>query len=580
MSAANWRARPPQPIATVPVSTRWHHPLVLILATSVFIAAIGNIALWKSLAELSVLADAQGWFLALSLGLMIVAAMTGLLSLLAWRWTLKPVLGFALLAAAAGAYFMLAYHVVIDPSMMVNAVQTDPREVRDLLGGKLVLALLLLWVLPSIFVWRWRVDYSRWPRRLLGNTLQAVGSLAVLVLLVFASFGPLSSTMRNHTEVRYLINPLNSAYAVAVMAAKPFQRDDSVLQPLGRDAHIVSTIANRRPPLLVLVLGETGRAGNFGLNGYDRNTTPELGRQQVTSFQNAWSCGTSTAASVPCMFSNLGRGAYESRKFNSEGLLDVVKHAGMAVLWVDNQSGCKGVCDRVTSVATANLQDPVLCPGGECFDGIMLKDIDARIAALPADQRAQGVVVVMHQLGGHGPAYHLRSPAAYKPFKPECQSSDLQSCDRSAIVNAYDNSIAYTDHFLSSTIDWLKTRETDYDPAMVYVADHGESLGENNLYLHGMPYLVAPDVQKHVPWITWMSGAYAQRTKVSDACLRGEAQQKISHDNYFHSVLGLLSIQTQAYQPALDAYARCRSSGGAPAGATVQAAPSVKVAGN
>jgi lipid A ethanolaminephosphotransferase len=258
------------------------------------------------------------------------------------------------------------------------------------------------------------------------------------------------------------------------------------------------------------------------------------------------------------MFSNMGRNGYESRKHNAEGLMDVILHSGMAVLWLDNQSGCKSVCDRVTSVSTSNLQDVQLCPGGECFDGIMLKDIDARIAALPADRRARGVVVVMHQLGGHGPAYYLRSPAAYKPFKPECQSNDLQSCDRAAIVNAYDNSVAYTDHFLSSTIDWLKTQQAAYDPAMVYVADHGESLGESNLYLHGMPYLVAPDVQKHVPWITWMSRGYALRHKVSENCLRSEAQQKISHDNYFHSVLGLLEIQTQVYQAGMDVYAPCR----------------------
>ncbi len=555
---------------------RARHPLWPILATGFWIATVGNLPLWKALGELSVLSDAQGWLLAVALGLIIIAAMTGLMSLFAWRWTLKPVLGFALLAAACGAYFMLSYHVVIDPSMMVNAAQTDSREVRDLLSGKFFLALLLLWVLPSMLLWRWQVDYGRWPRRLLGNALQVVTASAAIVLLALASFSPLSSTMRNHTQVRYLINPLNSAYATGSLVAKPFQRDESILDPLGRDARITPAAASGRPPLLVLVLGETGRSGNFGLNGYERNTTPELSRQDVTSFRNAWSCGTSTAASVPCMFSNMGRDGYESRKHNAEGLMDVIQHSGMAVLWLDNQSGCKGVCDRVASVSTSNLQDPQLCPGGECFDGIMLKDIDARIAALPAERRAHGVVVVMHQLGGHGPAYYLRSPPAYKLFKPECQSNDLQSCDRAAIVNAYDNSVVYTDHFLSSTITWLKTQQAAYDPLMVYVADHGESLGEGNLYLHGMPYLVAPDVQKHVPWITWMSSGYAARSKVSEDCLRGAAQQKISHDNYFHSVLGLLNIQTQVYRSALDAYAPCRgaiaplaqasSPAGAPAG--------------
>jgi lipid A ethanolaminephosphotransferase len=541
--------------------TRTDHPAWLILLVSVWIASVCNLALWRSLSELSVLATLQGCFFSLALGLMIVAAMTGLLSLFAWRYTLKPVLGFALLAAASGAYFMMSYHVVIDSTMMVNAMQTDPREVRDLLSSKLVLALLVMWLLPSLVVWRWRLAYGRWTRQIITNALQVIASLLVLVALTLASFGPLASTMRNHKQVRYLINPLNSAYAVGLLAVQPFQRDESVFEPLGRDAHLPATEVARRPPLLVLVLGETARSVNFGINGYARNTTPELARQNVSTFVNAWSCGTSTAASVPCMFSNMGRSSYESRKHNAEGLIDVIQHAGMAVLWLDNQSGCKGVCDRVGTVSTANLPDPELCPGGECFDGIMLKDLDARIAALPTGRRSQGVVLVMHQLGGHGPAYHLRSPAPYKLFKPECQSNDLQSCSKASLLNAYDNSIAYTDHFLSSTIDWLKTQQSAYDPAMVYVADHGESLGEGNLYLHGMPYVIAPDVQKHVPWITWMSDAYARRSEVSTNCLRTQARQPISHDNYFHSVLGLLGIQTTVYKRDLDAYAPCRSGG-------------------
>ncbi|RYX94380.1 MAG: phosphoethanolamine--lipid A transferase [Comamonadaceae bacterium] len=535
------------------------HPAWLILAASLWLATVCNIPLWKGLGQLSTYETFQGAAFAVAMALIIAGTMAAIASLFAWRRTLKPALSLFMLMAALGLHFMLSYQVVIDPNMMVNALQTDPREVRDLIGMRLLVTLLVLWVLPTLALWRWQVDYGRWPRRLAHNSLQVVASLLAVTALLFASFGPLASTMRNHREVRYLINPLNSVYALASVAAKPFQRDESVVLPLGRDAHVVSLAGTTRPPLLVLVLGETGRSGNFGLNGYGRDTTPELAARLVTSFTDAWSCGTSTAESVPCMFSDLGREAYPARKHNTEGLLDVVEHAGMAVLWLDNQSGCKGVCDRIGSTATSNLNDPQLCPGNECFDGIMLKDLDARIAALPAERRAQGVVVVMHQLGSHGPAYTLRSPAAYKRFKPECTSSDLQSCSKQELANAYDNSVAYTDHFLAATIDWLKEQQT-YAGAMVYVADHGESLGENNLYLHGMPYMVAPDVQKHVPWINWFSQPYAARTGLSEGCLRESSGRNISHDNYFHSVLGLLSIQTAVYRQTMDVYAPCRKS--------------------
>jgi lipid A ethanolaminephosphotransferase len=257
------------------------------------------------------------------------------------------------------------------------------------------------------------------------------------------------------------------------------------------------------------------------------------------------------------MFSHLGREAFGARAADSENLLDVLQHAGLAVLWLDNQAGCKALCDRVASAGTLGVRDPALCADGECLDEILLQGLDARIAALPAQRRANGVVVVLHQMGSHGPAYSRRSPPQYKRFLPECTSVNLQDCSRQELVNAYDNTIAYTDHVLASTIGWLK-RQPQFDTALVYVADHGESLGENNLYLHGMPYGIAPDVQKRVPWITWLSPGFAQRTAIDAQCLRARRDAPLSHDHYFHSVLGLLPVQTAAYDRSRDAYAACR----------------------
>ena len=246
-----------------------------------------------------------------------------------------------------------------------------------------------------------------------------------------------------------------------------------------------------------------------------------------------------------------------ARARDSENLLDVLQHAGLAVLWIDNQpGGCKGVCERVPTVNTSATQDPELCANGECLDGVLLRGLDARLAALPPERRARGVVLVLHQMGSHGPAYSERSPAAFKRFGPECTSSHLPDCSGEQIRNAYDNSIAYTDHVLGSAIGWLRA-QGGYDGALLYLADHGESLGENNLYLHGLPYALAPDAQKHVPWVTWLSPAFEQRSGIATGCLRGRADARLTHDHLFHSVLGLLQVQTQAYRRGLDAYAPC-----------------------
>ena len=532
--------------------------LWVILWSSLWITTICNFALWRELAGLPGLSTGQATTIGFALALVIGLTITALLSLAAWRWTLKPVITIFLLAAAFGAYFMVSYHVVIDPTMMTNALQTDMRESRDLMNWRVLATVLVLAVIPGVFLWQQKIRRKSVAKQALTNSLTLITSCAFLFLVVMFFFQSIATAMHTHTQMRYLINPLNSFYALGSLAAKPFQKQNTAILSLGEDVTLgASYKALVKPPLLLLVLGETARSGNFAINGYGRPTTPQLDKENVISQRNVWSCGTSTAASVPCMFSKFSREDYDSRPANYEGLLDVLKHSGLAMLWIDNQSGCKGVCDRISSVNTSQLKVPELCGDGECLDEVMLLNINERIAALPAEQRAKGVVVVMHQMGSHGPAYYKRSPPAFKKFLPECTNSALQSCARDEVMNAYDNSIVYTDHFLTSAITWLKTQNSHHAPAMLYLADHGESLGENNLYLHGMPYSIAPDVQKRVPWITWLSSEFEHRSKITTACLKKQIDVRMSHDNYFHSVLGLMDVRTSVYKPALDVYASC-----------------------
>ena len=534
---------------------RTHHPLWLVLIYSLWIATVCNIPLWREWSRMPELQNLRGLAMGLGFAATITATMAFLFSLLNWRWTLKPAITLSLFAAAFGAHFMLSYGIVIDSSMLVNALETDLRETRDLVNTQMLGTVLVMAVLPTIWLWRQRTPRPSVLRQIGSNLLTAVLALGVLVGSLVLIFQDFSSLMRNHTEQRYLINPLNSFYALGDIAAKPFKRDERTILPIGLDAQL--TAAPGKPPLLLLVVGETGRAGQFALNGYARATTPQLAQERLASYHNAWSCGTNTAASVPCMFSHLGKQAYADRSANYEGLLDVLQRSGLGVVWIDNQAGCKGVCDRVPNSSTAQLKNNDLCSGGECFDEIMLSQLDIRIAELPAERRAKGVVVLLHQMGSHGPAYYKRTPAAFKKFMPECASNNLQDCSRTQLVNAYDNTIVYTDHLLARAIQWLKSKQSTSTPALMYVADHGESLGENNIYLHGLPYDIAPDVQKRVPWITWLSPAFEQRSHATTACLQKQQDVRISHDNYFHSVLGLLGVKTSVYQPALDIFKTC-----------------------
>lgn len=539
-------------------NSAWH-PAWLAVAGSLWLASMGNLALWMQVHQLPEVSGLRGFAFAMGFGAIITATLTLILSLFNWRWLLKPVLTVFFFSAASGAYFMMSYGIVIDSSMITNVFQTDTKEALDLMNWRMLISFFLLGLLPSWLLWKTPVKSLPWAQQTFSNILTGTASIIVIVAVLLAIFQDYASIMRNHTQLRYLVNPLNSFYAIGMVAAKPFQRNNQTLLPMGRDAKVAALKQTDKPPLLLLVLGETARMGNFGVNGYERPTTPELAKENIISLKGVMSCGTSTATSVPCMFSHLGKEVFEGRKNNYESLIDVLNHAGFAVLWIDNQSGCKGVCERAPQALTKELKHPTLCKNGECFDEIMLHELDQRIQALPAERRAKGVVVVMHQMGSHGPAYYKRVPDNFRKFQPECKSNALQECSREQVVNSFDNTILYTDYFLAQAIQWLKKSEATTAPALLYVSDHGESLGENNVYLHGLPYRVAPDVQKRVPWITWLSPRFEKQSGLAITCLKNKTGTALTHDNYFHSVLGLMNVSSEVYQEKLDVHADCRS---------------------
>ncbi|MGB6104927.1 MAG: phosphoethanolamine--lipid A transferase [Pusillimonas sp.] len=535
----------------------------LVIAVSFWIAAVVNIPLWIKIVLLpeydSAASNPIPFIAAFIIG--ITALNTLVFSLFTWGKLLRPMLTLLVLTSASTAYFMLEYGIVIDSTMITNVLQTNPNEAGDLIGRRFFLAVFLFSAVPAS--WIWRVELKSEPLvRALGRQILLIFSGAIIACIcILLIYQPLASTMRNHKQIRYLITPLNSIYAIANLGAGKLARDDKVLIPVGNDAR-KALPADGAAPLLFLVLGETARAESFQLNGYARETNPYLAARTDLFFsQNAWSCGTSTADSVPCMFSFLGRDGYQSRKGSYENMLDVIRKAGLAVLWLDNQSGCKGVCARIETQSFSPIDTHVECTAEGCLDVAMLDGLKERIEALPPEQRAKGVVVVLHQMGSHGPAYYKRSSPERKPFQPECKNSALQTCNRQDVVNAYDNSIRETDFFLSQTISWLERHYPGSATSMIYASDHGESLGEANIYLHGLPYAIAPDVQKQIPWLVWMSNRMQRESRISIACMKERmSKRRISHDNYAHSVLGALGIESTIYKEGLDIFKDCRDS--------------------
>jgi len=528
--------------------------LALSLGVAAFLALASNLAFWRALTAL-VPADSfrsVGFLAACFVILLLVLNL--LFQLFAHRWVLKPVLIAALLISAVCAHFMNAYGVVVDRSMIQNVAETDLREARDLITSGLALHVLVLGALPALLVAWCRGRFGSPRRELVTRSLVAALSVVLCAASIGVFYKEFSFIGREHGRLRLLINPTSPIYA-AVRFLRGSEQEPKVVAAIAVDARRRSAPApGGRRSVVVLVVGETARAANFSLNGYARETNPELSRLSVINFTQVESCGTTTAVSVPCMFSPYGRSAYSDEKAKGhETVLDVLQRVGVTVLWRDNNSGCKSTCDRVPRQTDQDLELPHLCSAEECFDEVLLEKLPAFL-----DERPGDAFIVLHMMGSHGPAYYKRSPEAFKKFTPECASADVRSCGREAIVNAYDNTLVYTDFVLSRLIELLARESERSDTAMIYVSDHGESLGEDGLYLHGLPWFLAPDEQKHVPMVMWLSEGFSEGRGLDRACLERRRRAPHSHDHLFHSVLGLFDVQTELYAPELDLFAPCR----------------------
>jgi lipid A ethanolaminephosphotransferase len=363
----------------------------------------------------------------------------------------------------------------------------------------------------------------------------------VVLLLSFSKF--YTSFLREHKSLRYYTNPIYYIYSVSKYINRTFNNAKIIILPIGKDAQVPINDIDRE--LIILVIGEAARADRFSLNGYQKETNPLLQKEDVISFTNMYSCGTSTAYSVPCMFSILPRDQYNDNKgASTENLLDVLSHTdNINIQWRDNNSSSKGVALRVPYYDYKLPEINPVCDV-ECRDEGMLVGLQKYID----DQKEGDILIVLHQMGNHGPAYYKRYPAAFEKFTPACKSNQLDECSKEEINNAYDNALVYTDYFLAQTIKLLKKNSKQFETAMIYMSDHGESLGEYGIYLHGLPYQMAPESQKHIASIFWFGDSF----KIDKKSLRSNSAKQFSHDNLFHTILGLMEVETTIYDKSLN----------------------------
>nr|WP_035901242.1 phosphoethanolamine--lipid A transferase [Legionella cherrii] len=528
----------------------WSSELIT-LVCSLFFTLACNSSFWTELLQGKDLANPYTWFIIFCTATAITGLQWFLLLLVINRWTFKWFTMGLLLVTSIAVYFMNTFHVYIDPTMITNVVSTDYQESSEFLQWRILPYFLFLGVLPCWIIWHIKIYKRSLPSYWAGRLGTIFLSLCMMFGGSWAIFHELGPIHRERKQIIYLITPLNiiSSSTKAYWRARQARVDKTKIK-IGTDAHKLPRPENSKPRVIILVVGETVRAGNWGLNGYHRQTTPELAKRQVINFSEVTSCGTTTAVSLPCMFSHYGMHAYNSAKIDqTESLLHLLDRTNVSVLWRDNQSGCKGVCEVSMF---EKLKKDALCQNKRCYDEVLLHQLQERIINKKGDQ-----LIILHMLGNHGPAYFERYPEQFKHWTPICETTDLSTCSQKALVNTYDNAILYTDSILAQAIDLLHNIKS-HDTGLIYVSDHGESLGEHNLFLHGLPYFMAPDEQKKVPMILWLSEGLSKQLAMKENCLLNKQSDPISHDYLFSTLLSLFDVKAKEYNPKFDLIHSCR----------------------
>ncbi len=530
-------------------------PEILVLIVAVYVALVLNQPFWQKFLHVVAPHRVSDWLFVGAAG--VAAVLLAYLVLLAF--SVKPLLAalvFILLpVTAAATYFMREYGIVIDAQIVRDVFETDSREAGDLITLGFIGYVVLLGLVPAMLFCLVPWTKRSWREETLVKLKFAAVSLVVCAAMLLPIWGDLLSLGREHRELKMTLTPTNYISALSAYWRREARRRVKTIAPYAEDAHRIAS-SSARKSLFVIVVGETARADHFALNGYPRPTNPALSKvTDLINYPHAYSCGTDTAQSVPCMFSGFGRTHFTNAKAEArQNLLDILKRVGIDVIWRENQAGCKGVCAHVKTETLTGHKVPTFFPSTENYDDILVDGLDARIASLLND-----TVIVLHMMGSHGPAYWKRYPQQYETFTPACKDAQFSRCALPTIINAYDNSIIYSDHVLARLIGVLSGAASHgVDAGMLYVSDHGESLGEHGMYLHGMPYAIAPEAQIHVPMVVWLSPSMRESRGIELSCLLNRASGRVSQDNLFHSTLGIMRVASRVYDRSLDLFAACR----------------------
>lgn len=492
----------------------------------------------------------------ISLPLFLSTVFILLFSLLPRRYIYKTVMYTLVFLSAIVCYAISNYGIIVDYGMVENMAESSTSEAFTYLNLSAFVYIILLTITPLLILSKVNSPTNGLKVSINNRIKLIVSALLIFIIIFFSLYSSYASVNRNNRDLAKYIVPIPTLISSYKYIKRNYFYAPTVFKILDTDPEIMP-LQNTDKNIVVMVVGETARAKNFSLNGYPKPTNEYTEQFNIHSFDQMYSCGTATAVSVPCMFSFLTKEEFNKQSASSQqNLLDIAKLAGVDVLWVDNNEGCKGVCKRVKTINIDKSEKNSLCDGDYCYDEVLLSQLDKKLTNLSH----QTTLIVLHLMGSHGPTYYRRYPKEFATFLPDCPQSDIQNCTSEQLVNTYDNTIHYSDYVIAEVIHKLErfSKKTilTVNAEMIYVSDHGESLGENGLYLHGFPYAIAPAEQTHIPMLFWSNNLPKD---FNNNCFKNSTQLALNHDNIFHSMLSLLKVKSSTYQPQFDIFNKCNN---------------------
>jgi lipid A ethanolaminephosphotransferase len=465
-----------------------------------------------------------------------------------WSKTTKAISLFLIFFNTVVLYFMFIYNTAIDYVMLLNIIHTDANEAKALLNIKMLFFVIVFFIIPTVCVINTNIQYSDIKSEI-KNIAKNIGINILILSIIIAPIGKIADDFyRKEKHLRYYLIPTN--YVGAIVSF--FKRVDFSTKKkvtIADDIKISKYWNNDKHNLIIYIVGESARAANFSLAGYERNTneplTPYL--NDLTYFNNFYACGTSTAISVPCALSHYSQKTFKpGSELYTENLTNIMEKVGYKTLWRENNTGCQNTCNRV--------EVEKRCKKKHCHDEILIEAIEEKLNKISKD-----TFLVLHQRGSHGPDYYNMYPKEFEKYKPVCKQNILNKCDKKELVNAYDNTILYTSYFLAETIKKIEALSDQYNVMMVYASDHGESLGEDDIYLHSAVYKFAPKEQINIPAIIYIPQSTQKDLSINISCLKNIKDKHLSHDNIFHTILGFAGAKTSIYEEELDILSQCKT---------------------